>query len=469
MSTSLTTSMTNVPSSPRAAWQDDAVLWQHGAFCRLGLPASTPKGGLWSREASIAMEAANAAVAGKALPLPEGPVLRLLLLHVFTKALRGGSAAVEIGEDAAALASSLGLAATPRRLKDLAEQSECLVGARLRVAEGKGAPLSVLDARRSGARGGPSGWRPVLHLTGRFFASLQQDAVALDRGVVAALAGSALALDAYAWLAATVREASADRPVLATWPELQQRFGEGGTSNAVAFRRAFFRSLAAVGAACPMLRFTVGRDGVELQGAAVSPAAPAPEPAPPRLPTPKPDTAALEVAPLPTAVLTLMGRVAPERDAAPAMVPAVPTTEVADAATAEPDVRPRLNGVQAVTRRTTAEAKPNPEQQRNGGRIRLSPGLTGLGQSVWLRRGGDPSNATFEVTSGGDYNPARRSLLILEPMILQVQGFLQSRELEQVVAWATANAGLIQDYWDGSVVSTSVIAGRVKPVTASHW
>jgi len=28
---------------------------------------------------------------------------------------------------------------------------------------------------------------------------------------------------------------------------------------------------------------------------------------------------------------------------------------------------------------------------------------------------------------------------------------------------------MIQDYWDGSVVSTSVIAGRVKPVTASHW
>ena len=85
------------------------------------------------------------------------------------------------------------------------------------------------------------------------------------------------------------------------------------------------------------------------------------------------------------------------------------------------------------------------------------------------RRGGDPSNATFEVTPGGDYNPARRSLLILEPMVLQVQGFLQSRELEQVAAWAMANAGLIQDYWDGSVASASVIAGRVKPVTASRW
>ena len=88
---------------------------------------------------------------------------------------------------------------------------------------------------------------------------------------------------------------------------------------------------------------------------------------------------------------------------------------------------------------------------------------------MWLRRGGDPSNTAFEVTPSGDYNPARRSLLILEPLVLQVQGFLQPRELEQVAAWATANAGLIQDYWDGSVVSASVVAGRVKPVTASRW
>ena len=415
------------------------------------------------------MEGTSAAVAGEGLPLPGSPVLRLLLLHVFTNALRSGSAAVEVGEDAAALVSSLGLAATPRRLKEFAEQSECLVRARLHVVEGKGAPLSVLDARRSSTRNGLSGWRPVLHLTERFFASLQQGAVALDRGVVAALAGSAMALDACAWLAATMQVASADRPVLAAWPELQQRFGEGRLSNAVAFRRAFSRSLAAVRAACPTLRFTVGRDGVELQGAATAPVASAPEPAPPKLAAPEPDTASPEVPLLSATAPASMDRDAPRRDATPASVPEVPTTQAVDAVIAEQDLRPRPEEVQAITRHVTAEAKPSLEQQRNGGRIRLAPRLTGLGQSVWLRRGGNPSNATFEVTPGGDYNPARRSLLILEPMILQVQGFLQSRELEQVVAWATANAGLIQDYWDGSVVSTSVIAGRVEPVTASRW
>ena len=464
------TPMTNAPSSPWAAWQDDAVLWQHRAFCRLALPSSAPKNSVWSREAdgvSIAMGTGSAAMAGEGLPLPGGPALRLFLLHVFTAALRGGSAAVEVGENAAALASSLGLAATPRRLKELAEQAECLVKARLRVAEGKGAPLSVLDARRSGARGGSSGWRPVLHLTERFFVSLQQDAVALDRGVVAALAGSALALDAYAWLATAVLEANADRPVLATWPELQQRFGEGGPSNAVAFRRAFSRSLAAVEAACPTLRFTVGRDEVELHGGA--PATSAHEPALSEATVNELDVARPEVSPSPATVPATMGQDTPKCDAVPALVPAAPTAKAADAAIAEPDQRSQPNVVQASAHPEIAEATPIPEQQRNAGRIRLAPRLTGLGQSVWLRRGGDPSNATFEVTPGGDYNPARRSLLILEPMVLQVHGFLQPRELEQVAAWATANAGLIQDYWDGSVVSASVVTGRVKPVMASRW
>lgn len=467
------TSMINAPSTPQVAWQDDATLWQHRAFCQLGLPPSTPKDGLWSCEAggaSIAMEAASAATDGEGLPLPGGPILRLLLLHVFTAAMRDGSSAVKVGDDAAALASSLGLAATPRRLKELAAQSERLVKARLRVAEGKGAALSVLDARRrSGIRSGPSSWRPVLHLTERFFASLQQNAVALDRGVVAALAGSALALDAYAWLAATLPAASADRPVLTTWPELQQRFGEGGPPNAVAFGRAFSKSLATVGAACPMLRFMVDRDGVTLHGTAVSSVASAPEPTPSKVPAPEPDTVPLEVPPVPTTVAVPVGRAVPKCDVVPATMPAVPTTKAADAAVAEPDPRPRSNAVQGSMRHTTAEATPSPEQQRIGGRILLTPRLTGLGQSVWLRRGGDPANATFEVTPGGDYNPAWRSLLILEPMILQVQGFLQPRELEQVAAWATVNAELIQDYWDGSVVSASVIAGRVKPVTISRW
>ena len=96
--------------------------------------------------------------------------------------------------------------------------------------------------------------------------------------------------------------------------------------------------------------------------------------------------------------------------------------------------------------------------------------LTGLELSVWLRRGEEGEGATIEVTPGSDYHPARRSLLILEPVVLQVAGQLRPRELDQVAAWVAANTDLIQDYWDGTIASVFDVAGRVRQVpAASRW
>ncbi len=466
------TSMTNAPSTPRA-WQGDAAFRQHRTFCGLALPLSAPNDSSWSREASgisVFMDNTGAATAGEILPLPAGRILRLLLLHIFTIALHSGNAAVEIGSDARSVALSLGLKATPLRLRELGEQLKCLIAAKLRITEGKGAPLSVLDARRSGNRDASSGWCPVLHLNKRFVASLQQAAVSLDRNVVAALAGSAMALDAYAWLAATLPEVSTDRPMLVTWAELQQRFGQDELPSAVAFRTAFSKSLKAVRAACPALRFMVSQDGIEVQGAAALAAAPAMEAALPTDLAPEPNTAPAD---MPTSTVTApsLNSEALSRDVEPATTPA----RVDFAATGEaivPEARPQsmLNPVQAsAAPRTTHENQPIPRRERGGDRIRLPPALTGLGFSVWLRRGAADTSATLEVTPGAEYNPARRSLLILEPMILQVAGLLQPHELEQVAAWASANAELIQDYWDGSTTSVSNITERVRPVSSTFY
>jgi len=466
------TSMINAPSTPMA-WQGNAAFRQHRTFCGLALPLSAPNDSSWSRAAggmSVNMDNTGTATAGEILPLRAGRILRLLLLHIFTAALRGGSAAVEIGSDARSVALSLGLKATPLRLRELGEQLEYLIAAKLRITDGKGAPLSVLDARRSGNRDASSGWRPVLHLNKRFFASLQQSAVALDRDVVAALAGSAMALDAYAWLAAKLPEVSTDRPMLVTWTELQQRFGQDELPGAVAFRTAFSKSLKAVQAACPALRFMVSQDGVELQGAAALAAAPAMEPAVLTGSVPELNTTPADM-PASTVTAPSLNSEALSRDVEPATTPA----RVDFAATGEasvPEARPQsmLNPVQAsAAPRMTHEIKPILGRERGSDRIRLAPALTGLGLSVWLRRGAADTSATLEVTPGAEYNPARRSLLILEPMILQVAGSLRPRELEQVAAWASANAELIQDYWDGSTTSVSNITGRVRPVSIASW
>lgn len=463
------TSMIIAPSSG-TAWQSNTVLWQHKTFCGLALPLSAPSEGLWSRQAgetSIIMGATSAAGAGEVSRLPAGSILRLLLLHIFTTALQSGNTGVEIGPDAGFVAMSLGLRVTPKQSAELGEQLEYLIAAKLRIAEERKAPLSVLDARRSGNRDASSGWQPVLHLNKRFFSSLQQGAVALDRDVVIALAGSAMALDAYAWLAARVPEVSAGRPVLVTWAELQQRFGQDEPQNTAAFRTAFSKSLKAVRAACPEIRFTVSQDGVELQGAAALSAALTSEPAPPMSVALEQNTTLAEIA-TETVTAPTLGREALNRETVPVTKPAtLASAEVVEAAVPRPE--PQSSLVQASAPGMTHDAKPVPERERGLDRIRLAPVLTGLEQSVWLRRGGDQANTTIEVTPGGEYNPARRSLLILEPMVLQVVGLLQPRELERIAAWAAVNAELIQDYWEGSIVSASEVAGRVKLVTPSRW
>ncbi len=438
------------PSPSPVFPHDDAVLWQHRALCRLSLPLRTPRSAAWSREteaASVAM-GTETAVAGEAPSLPSGRLLRLLLLHILTAALRADTATAEVGPDIAAVAAALGLDGAPPLLRELQDQLDRLLAARLRVAEGRQAPLSVLDGRAQ--RGGSAAWRPVLRLTERFFVSLRQNAVPLDRAAVTALAASAPALDAYTWLKATLPGVEADQAVLVKWEDLQQQFGSGATAAAEPFRTAFTASLEAAREVYPAARFTAGSDGVELRhGPALVSVAAVPEPAAPVSTDEAQDAAPADSPELPEPPLASYGSL--EVSEAPAPPTPLP----------EPDrVEPPAPAV---------ERRISPEWERNGGRIRLAPVLTGLAQSVWLRRGGDEGSATIEVTPGADYHPARRSLLMLEPVILQVTGQLQPRELEEVAAWASANADLIQDYWDGTIASVFDIAGRVRPVPATRW
>lgn len=466
--------MTNAPS-PRTDWRDTDVLWQHRALCGLALPLRAPRAGFWSREvdgSGAAMGSQDAPASERALPLPAGCGVRLLLLHAFTAALREGSAAVPIGPDAASVAASLGLDTKLSRITELEQQAGRLLASRLRITDpAGGALLPVLDARgRPAAR---PGWRTVLRLNARFFENLGRNAVALDRAVVASLSGSAAALDAYAWLMASRPDAEAAQPIHVPWGSLQDRFGQAA-SPPPRFVAAFTESLAAIRELCPAARFTVGESGVELHGMPEPGGAAAAErvvPAQARLPDGLPAPAAGgEGDVLPTDDGPVQGGLSTPAPSLPAAVPERTCDAGRPSATVPSAPVPRLVQPLADTASPVGPGQPASERgmprlrEADGGRICLPPRYTGLPQTVWLRRGGGQFGVTIEVTPGAEYQPARRSLLVVEPMVMQVVGQLQQRELDQVAAWVMANSDLIQDYWDGLVPSGIEVPGRIRRV-----
>lgn len=406
------------------------VLLHHPVFCQIGLPLRAAARGIWRREVG---PAAVTVEAGDEAPAPSGKYLRLLLIHIFDTAIRSDSNQVDLGEDAAALAARLPGETKGPKLRELAEQVSRLTAARFTVASDGGAPLSVFDARGR-QRVAATGWRTAIRLNARFFATLSDGAVELERDVVTALADAPAALDLHAWLAwarpgpAAAQDAAAVWEVTAGWEELCQRFG-GAVQAVPEFRAGFPEILAQLQQAWPVLSCVMTDDGVTFRHAGVTPtrasvAVEAASVEPPALPV---DHA-------PQLPLPQIERAAPN----PADLPVVDSPA---------DARPR------ALRQT----------------VSLRSHLTGLQQVVWLQRANGRDIAVIEVTPGGRYDPDNVTVIALEPMTLQVSGGLYTRDFERVAAWATANRDLIEDWWDGRIETFEDVTERVRKVPAPGW
>lgn len=268
-----------LPAADEAATQVNAdVLWHHGAFCGLGLPLRTPRAA-WQRSAggvTLRIEPGTGEV-----PLPAGPILRLVLLHVCDAAFRAESPLVALGADAPTLAASLGVD-DPRAL---AEQVERLLAARIVVAMENGPDLTVFDARGRPRVAGA--WRASVRLASGFAASLAAQAVPLDRAIATRLAETPLAFDAYAWIRATLHRTPPEAMVTAGWDELHARFA-APAQDAPAFRTAFESALRAVFEADLSIALAVDDEGVGVRHAAAEATAPGAEETAAQPPDPAP-------------------------------------------------------------------------------------------------------------------------------------------------------------------------------------
>ncbi len=471
---------------------DADILWFHPGFCRFSLPPEPGGTGPWQCE--LAGTSVSIEPGSERDRLPGGPLLRRLLMHLCDSALRAGQTQVALGDSPAALAAAMNPPLPAAAVPALEIQVAALLASRIMVATEGGPGLSVLDARGR-PRAVAADWRPAIRINARFLDNLARDKVALDREAVARLQESALALDIYAWLAATRPEQS-DAVLAESWPELQSRFGTEG-QDAEAFQAAFSAALVQLRAALPGLDADDDAIGVgfsaRTEPATAEPVAPAPtpvavapvEPPAPRVaepppPVPPPNPPVREFVPRDRGPRDQPRQDRPPQDRPPQDRPAQerPAQE-RPAQERAPQERPRADEPRAEPARAEFARTEPPRQEfpRDDQRdtqpgqpmrqtISLRSHITGLQQVVWLQRSNGRDNVLIEVTPGSRYDPNLVTVLTLEPIVLQVAGGLHARDFERVSSWAAANRDLIDAFWDSEIDGFDEIISRVRKVPA---
>ena len=519
----------NVVSDPRpiigadSQPSADSVIRTHPAFCQLALPVRSSKG-VWRRdvvgafvviEAGASLESDGEHREG-GLPIPTGKFARLLLMQICDAAIRADSAVVDLGASAREFAEDFDPDIRGPKLRELTEQLDRVLAAKITVSLDGGLALAMFDARGR-ARGGAPVWRQSVRLNSKFFATLTANQVVLDRRVVDALAETPMALDAYTWVSFLLPRIEAGAASFATWEDLMARFAPA-SQQLEEFRAAFEQSLRQVSELCPTLSMVIREQGVECRVSArripaanaapivapiIAPAK-AENPAPSPLPEPVPEVEAFDE--LPDAPMDLEDDMAREIAAEIASSVSGPSPEpVMARENPAPQARPMPRqpmqdsrqdggrqdggrqdsgrqdsgrqdfGRQDAGRQDTNRQDRQDTTRQDAGResarptMSLKSHLTGLTQVIWLQRAGGRDNLVIEVTPGGRYDPDNVTVLALEPMILQIAGGLNARDFERVSAWANANRDLLDDFWEGSQESFEDITGRVKKVPPPGW
>lgn len=253
----------------------------HTVQCQCGIPYVNPGDDVreWERRqglATLRMEAGSAydPATGQFvnLGLPYGEKPRLVLIHLATEAIRSGNPVVDVEDSMTAFARALGIAVTGPHLKHLKDQLSRLAVAtvRLGMVEGGHAVqvntqiVTAFDLWYPAEPGQRTLWPSTVRLSAEYFASLSRHAVPLDRRAVGALAGSALALDVYTWLAQRLHRIPPGHPQFVGWANLHDQFGQG-YARVRDFRKRFLDTLRQVHAVYPQARLSADDRGLTLE------------------------------------------------------------------------------------------------------------------------------------------------------------------------------------------------------------
>jgi hypothetical protein len=241
------------------------TVYQHGLFCQIALPRSKPQGRIFERvyKGGLIRLEAGAIFDGRKLvaqPLPSGPKPRLALIHINSEAVRTKSPFIDIGDSCAEFLRRLGLNDQSGNTYTLFKR-EMMAFAAVRLIMGftvnneavtiETKPVEEFRAWLVKDDKQFALWPNQLQLSQKYFASLLDHAVPLDPRAVRALAHSAMALDAYAFLARRLH--ALKKPVKVTWSQFHEQFGQEYTGNraALEFKKRWMEGVRAALAVYP--------------------------------------------------------------------------------------------------------------------------------------------------------------------------------------------------------------------------
>jgi hypothetical protein len=258
--------------------QPDEKAYLHSILCQTGLPYRPTDKRVWIRDqgyASLLIEAGHARHPGTGkwveLGLPHGERPRLILIYLSTEAVRTTSPTIEVGASLTAFARSLGIDTNGPSIRRFKDQLARLAAATVRlgvVADGRATQINTqivsgIDLWMPKDADQRVLWPSTVTLSADYFASLQQHAVPLDPRAIKALAGSALALDVYVWLAQRLHRIEGG-PQTISWQALKSQFGVGYAELRI-FRRRFKEALKAVLTVYPSARIETVDAGLVLR------------------------------------------------------------------------------------------------------------------------------------------------------------------------------------------------------------
>ena len=250
------------------------LAYQHAVLCQVGLPRRRVDGPRFMRRSGDAWLSVQAGMLDEGKgpvkqPVPYGPLPRLALAQVSTFAVQNRTREIPIRDSASQFLRWIGVEPDGgRRFSRLRRQmhalAACYIQLGYRGLTVNGAPIEEFVAwdRDRSAEGQTSIWPRTLVLSEKFYKSLIETAVPLDKRALNELSGSSLSLDIYTTLAHRLWRIEGSRTI--HWAALKNQFGQEyeGKDGARQFRRKFKKALADVLKVYPQAKVHITKGGI---------------------------------------------------------------------------------------------------------------------------------------------------------------------------------------------------------------